>query len=75
MTKTLFLLVAVILLSFGSLFSQNTYEFLRVQSSARAGALGGSFLTYFDDADIIFYNPAGMKLTKNSPISFSFTKY
>jgi hypothetical protein len=75
MTKTLFLLVAVILLSFGSLFSQNTYEFLRVQTSARAGALGGSFLTYFDDADIIFYNPAGMKLLKNSPISFSFTKY
>jgi hypothetical protein len=75
MNRTLFLIVAMILFSFGSLFSQNTYEFLRVNSSARAGALGGSFLTYFDDADIIFFNPAGMKLSKNSPISFAFTKY
>ena len=75
MNRTLFLLVTVFLFSFGTLFSQNTYEFLRVQSSARASALGGSFLTYFDDADIIFYNPAGMKHSKDSPISFSFTKY
>ncbi|MEJ2194771.1 MAG: type IX secretion system protein PorQ [Ignavibacteriaceae bacterium] len=75
MNRTLFLLSTVLLFSFGNLYSQNTYEFLRVQSSARAAALGGSFLTYFDDADIIFYNPAGMKLSTNSPISFSFTKY
>ncbi len=75
MNRTFFLLFAVILFSFGNLFSQNTYEFLRVQSSARAGALGGSFLTYYDDADVIFYNPASMKLSQNSPISFSFTKY
>ena len=75
MYQTFFLLSTVILFSFGNLFSQNTYEFLRVQSSARAGALGGSYLTYYDDADVIFYNPASMKLSENSPISFSFTKY
>jgi hypothetical protein len=63
MNRTLILLIAIVLLSFGNSFSQNTYEFLRVNSSARAGALGGSFLTYFDDADIIFFNPAGMKLS------------
>jgi len=75
MNRTHFLLITVLLFAFGNLYSQNTYEFLRVQSSARAAALGGSFLTYFDDADIIFYNPAGMKLSTDSPISFSFTKY
>jgi hypothetical protein len=75
MNRTLILLIAIVLLSFGNSFSQNTYEFLRVNSSARAGALGGSFLTYFDDADIIFFNPAGMKLSEDSPISFAFTKY
>ncbi len=75
MSRTLYFLAAIVLFSFGTLFSQNTYEFLRVNSSARAGALGGSFLTYFDDADIIFFNPAGMKLSDDSPISFAFTKY
>jgi hypothetical protein len=75
MKKIVSLAALVILLSYGSVFSQNTYEFLRVDMSARAGALGGSFVSYFDDADIIFYNPAGMKLSKGSPISFSFTKH
>lgn len=56
-------------------FSQNTYEFLRLDMSARAAALGGSFISYYNDADIIFYNPAGLKLTEGSPISFSFTKH
>jgi len=63
------------LLTCGNIFSQNTYEFLRVDNSARAGALGGSFITFYDDADIIFYNPAGMMLSENSPVSFSFTKH
>jgi hypothetical protein len=74
--KKIFALVTIaVLFSYGSVFSQNTYEFLRVDMSARAAALGGSFISYFDDADIIFYNPAGMKLSKGSPISFSFTKH
>ena len=75
MKRTAVLTVIIFLLSLGNIFSQNTYEFLRVDNSARAGALGGSFITYFDDADIIFYNPAGMMLLENSPISFSYTKH
>lgn len=75
MNRATILAVIIFLFSLGNIFSQNTYEFLRVDNSARAGALGGSFITYFDDADIIFYNPAGMMLLDNSPISFSFTKH
>ena len=75
MKRTAILAVTIFLISLGNIFSQNTYEFLRVDNSARAGALAGSFITYFDDADIIFYNPAGMMLLDNSPISFSFTKH
>jgi hypothetical protein len=75
MNKIFALVTLAILFSCGSAFSQNTYEFLRLDMSARAGALGGSFISYFDDADIIFYNPAGMKLSDGSPISFSFTKH
>jgi len=75
MNKIFALVTITVFISCSSVFSQNTYEFLRVDMSARAGALGGSFISYFDDADIIFYNPAGLKLSNGSPISFSFTKH
>ena len=75
MKRIISLLTAALLIFCSTSFSQNTYEFLRVDNSARAAALGGSFITYFDDADIIFYNPAGLELIEGSPISFSFTKH
>lgn len=56
-------------------FSQNTFEFLRIDMSARAAALGGSFSTNTDDPDVMFYNPAGINQVKDKHISFSFTKY
>ncbi len=54
---------------------QNTFEFLRIDMSARAAALGGSFTANHDDPNVIFYNPAGMKLLSESPVSFSFVKH
>jgi long-subunit fatty acid transport protein len=68
---TLFL---ISLLTTSSL-SQNTYEFLRVDMSARAAALGGSFVSNHDDPNVIFYNPAGINLLTETPISFSFVKH
>ena len=56
-------------------FGQTTYDFLRVDMSARAAALGGSFVTNNDDIDVIFYNPAGMSFLEKSPVSFSFVKH
>jgi len=55
--------------------AQSTYEFLRLDPSARSGALGGSFVSNNDDADVIFYNPAGLSLLSDNPISFSFVKH
>ena len=61
MNKVVFLFLTLIV--FGSFsYSQNTYDFLRLDGSARAGALGGSFVSNNDDADVIFYNPAGIEL-------------
>jgi hypothetical protein len=57
------------------IFAQNTYEFLRVDMSARAGALAGSFVSNNDDPDVIFYNPAGLKLLNDNLASFSFVKH
>jgi len=74
MNKVIFF--SLILLTFGSFsYSQNTFDFLRLDGSARAGALGGSFVSNNDDADVIFYNPAGIELLDGSPASFSFVKH
>lgn len=59
-----------------SVYSQTTtYEFLRLDISARAAALGGSFTANTDDPNIIFYNPAGMFNLQGTPASFSFLKH
>lgn len=55
--------------------AQNTFEFLRLDMSARAGALGGSFVSNNDDPNVIFYNPAGLQLLSDNPASFSFVKH
>ena len=69
------LIIFFILLLNSSIFSQNTYDFLRLDLSARAAALGGTFVSNTDDPNVIFYNPAGLKMLTGSPISFSFLKY
>jgi len=68
-------LFAVFLLFSVTAFGQNTYEFLRMNMSARAAALGGSFVSDNDDPNVIFYNPAGLSYLTNSPVSFSFVKH
>ncbi|MFI5237357.1 MAG: type IX secretion system protein PorQ [Ignavibacteriales bacterium] len=73
MNKVLLFLLAVLLT--GTSIAQTTYDFLRIDMSARAAALGGSFVTNNDDVEVIFYNPAGMSFLENDPITFSFVKH
>jgi len=68
-----FFIVYILTASFT--FGQNTYDFLKVDMSARAAALGGSFSTNNDDVDVLFYNPAGMSFLEKDPVSFSFVKH
>lgn len=68
----------IIVLLFGivpQILGQNTYDFLRLDSSPRAAALGGAYVAIADDPNIIFYNPAGITNIENIPISFSFLKH
>ena len=74
MKKSIFVFIVSLAFS-GTVFPQNTYDFLRLDMSARAGALGGSFVSNSDDADVIFYNPAGLSLLQDDPVSFSFVKH
>lgn len=55
--------------------AQNTYEFLRLDTSPRAAAVAGSYVANNDDPNVIFYNPAGINLVEGSPISFSYLKH
>ena len=68
----------IFVLFFGLVFQvlgQNTYDFLQLDSSPRASALGGAYVADIDDPNIIFYNPAGITNIDNIPISFSFLKH
>jgi hypothetical protein len=60
------------------LYSQTeipAYEFLRIDPSARASALGGAFDTYTDDPNVMFYNPASLSTATSKKISAGFGKY
>lgn len=72
--KIFFGVLFTLLLSAG-LNAQTTYEFLRTDMNARTAALGGSFVSGNDDANVLFFNPAGLNLLENDPISFSFMKH
>lgn len=65
----------VFILTASMAFGQTTYKFLNVDMSARAAALGGSFVTNNDDVDVLFSNPAGMGFLEKSPVSLSFVKH
>ncbi|MCH8324951.1 MAG: type IX secretion system protein PorQ [Bacteroidetes bacterium] len=73
-TKTFFTTVIFFLVTV-SIFGQKTYDFLRLDMSPRAGALGGSFVSNNDDPNVIFYNPSGLKLIKDKKISFSYVNH
>ncbi len=75
MKKSAAFLLLILFLSAASVSAQSTYDFLRLDMSARAGALAGSFVSNNDDPDVIFYNPAGLDLLEGRPISFSFVKH
>ena len=61
MKNRIFILVVVLLLSFSLFASFDDYE-----PSPRARALGGAFYSTSDDANAVFYNPAGLGFTGNN---------
>ncbi|MHB1686627.1 MAG: type IX secretion system protein PorQ [Ignavibacteriaceae bacterium] len=75
MKKTIFFSFTLFLLSISNSFGQNTYEFLKLDMSARAASLAGSYVTNGDDPNVIFYNPAGLEMLEGTPVSFSFVKH
>ncbi len=58
-----------------NLSAQTSFDFLQLRISPRAAALAGTFVSNYDDPNVIFYNPAGLNLLNGSPLSFSFLKH
>jgi len=73
MKKLLFVLFGLIFTSFS--FSQSTYKFLMLDTNPRAAALAGSFVSVNDDPNVVFYNPAGINLLTETPISVSYLNH
>jgi long-subunit fatty acid transport protein len=72
MKRILLFLIATI--CFGATLSaqQATYDFLRIDVSARAAALNGSFVSMKDDPNVLFYNPAALGTLSRPKISASY---
>lgn len=75
MHKTFFRIIVFIVMLTSAISAQSTFNFLRLDTSPRAAALAGSFVANNDDANVMFYNPAGINLLSGMPVSFSFLKY
>jgi hypothetical protein len=55
--------------------TNSTYDFLRNDVSARAGALAGSYVTMMNDVSGIFYNPALLSTLEKPAGSLGFFKH
>lgn len=76
MKKASFTVIIMLFLLSSVSFSQNnTYDFLKVDMSPRAGALGGAFVSNNDDPNVIFYNPSGLSLLHGTPVSISYVNH
>lgn len=73
--KSSFIKILFLLIFCSSVNAQGIYEFLKLDTSPRAAALAGSFVSNSDDPNVIFYNPAGLFSMEKTPVSFSFVKH
>jgi hypothetical protein len=55
--------------------SGSTFNFLRTDVGARAGALGGSIAAMSDDPNLVFYNPAGLATLSRRRVSLGYFKH
>jgi hypothetical protein len=72
MKRTILLLLIIQYLTSSLHAQQGTYNFLRIDVSARAAALNGSFVSMKDDPNVIFYNPASLGTLTIPRISVSY---
>ncbi len=77
MNKIIAKIIALVVLSFASLYSQtyNPYSFLRTNTSARAGALAGATVSIPGDGGLTFANPALIPTVADNSFSTTYLKH
>lgn len=73
--KKIYLTITIIILNINTIYSQEVYRFLNLDSSPRAASLAGSYVANNDDPNVIFYNPAGIFNGISDQISFSYISH
>lgn len=68
-------LFAVSLLCTSTAFAQLPFQFLHLNQSARAAALGGAFTAMGNDVSAIFINPASLGTVEDNNLSVTFLKH
>lgn len=65
-----------LLLASGAVKAQTTtFEFLRNDVSARAAAMGGSFVSVTEDPSAVFYNPATLATVTQTQAQFGYARH
>jgi len=75
MKRTFLSLLAAVFIAATLFAQQATYDFLRIDVSARAAALNGSFASMKDDPNVLFYNPAALGTLSRPKISANYLDY
>lgn len=75
MRRLQFLSIVLFVTLTSNIYSQSTFDFLRLDISPRAASLAGSYVANDDDPNVIFYNPAGISMLNDIPISFSYMSH
>ena len=77
MGRRVIILLCCVLAGMAEVLNAQTtvYEFLRNDVSARAAAMGGSFVSVVNDPSATFYNPATLATVKDKQASFGYTKH
>jgi len=75
--KNLSFLFLFFTVQFSFLYAQSitTYNFLKLDVDARSSSMAGSFVSMENDANLIFYNPAGLATVTTRKASVGFFKY
>lgn len=69
------ILISISLFSLNENTGTNGFSFLKVQYSARASAMANAFSGLADNADAVFYNPAGLVQVRSSAFSTTYMNY
>ncbi len=79
MVKNIIILVVIVLasLNFSSAGGVGTTgaQFLKIDSAARPMGMGGAFSAVVDDANAVFYNPAGIARLEKRELTGTYLKY